>query len=87
MKTRIHTLLLATLALLSLTNCTTTSTAVGGAASKYPLDTCIVTDNGLESMGGSLSLVHEGQEIKFCCEPCVGKFQRNPAKYLAKLPK
>jgi YHS domain-containing protein len=51
----------------------------------YPLKTCIVTDNGLESMGGSIKRVYEGQEIKFCCKPCIKKFEANPAKYLAKL--
>ena len=52
----------------------------------YPLTTCIVTDNALGSMGDEQRIVHDGREIKFCCEPCVAKFQADPAKYLAKLP-
>jgi hypothetical protein len=51
----------------------------------YPLKTCIVTNNGLESMGGSITKVYQGQQIKICCKPCIKKFEANPAKYLAKL--
>lgn len=51
----------------------------------YPLDTCIVTDNDLDSMGGEIVKIYDGQEIKFCCKPCVKKFEANQAKYLKKL--
>ena len=51
----------------------------------YKLKTCIVTDNDLGSMGDVQRLVYNGQEIKFCCTPCVQKFQKNPKKYLSKL--
>ncbi len=56
------------------------------AAKKYPLNDCLVTDNELGSMGKVITKVYDGQEIKFCCKPCVKKFEKNPAKYLAKLP-
>ena len=56
------------------------------AAKKYPLNDCLVTDNELGSMGKVVTKVYDGQEIKFCCKPCVAKFEKNPAKYLAKLP-
>ena len=36
-------------------------------------------------MGKPVVTVHEGQEIKFCCKPCIKKFNANPAKFLAKL--
>lgn len=51
----------------------------------YPLKTCIVSDNDLDSMGEQASFVHEGQVIKVCCKPCIAKFEKNPAKYLRKL--
>ena len=54
-------------------------------AKPYPLKTCIVTDNALGSMGDEQRIVHNNQEIKFCCKPCIGKFKKNPDKYLAKL--
>lgn len=60
--------------------------STGLAADKpYPLQTCIVSGNKLGSMGKVIVKSHEGQEIKFCCKPCVKKFDANPAKYLAKL--
>lgn len=61
-----------------------TSSSLGGAKA-YPRNTCIVTDNDLGSMGDEQRLVYQGQELKFCCAPCVKKFQANPAKYMAKL--
>lgn len=59
--------------------------AVKGPAKPYPLKVCLVTDNDLDSMGDEVSIVYEGQVIKFCCKPCEKKFLRNPEKYLAKL--
>lgn len=55
------------------------------AIKPYPLDTCIVSDNELGSMGDAVSFVYEGREIKICCKPCEKKFLKNPEKYLAKL--
>lgn len=51
----------------------------------YPLDACIVSGEKLGSMGDPFVLVHEGQQVKFCCEHCRPKFDQEPAKYLAKL--
>lgn len=51
----------------------------------YTKDVCIVTDNKLGSMGRVITKTYEGQEVKFCCKPCVSKFEKNPAKYLSKL--
>lgn len=56
-----------------------------GADKPYPLKTCLVSGNDLDSMGEQASFVYEGQVIKVCCKPCIAKFQKNPAKYLAKL--
>ena len=50
----------------------------------YPLKTCIVSDNDLDSMGEQASFVYQGQTIKVCCKPCIAKFEKNPAKYLKK---
>jgi hypothetical protein len=36
-------------------------------------------------MGKPVTFVHEGQEVKLCCRPCLDDFQADPAKYLAKL--
>ena len=55
------------------------------ASERYPLKVCLVTDNELGSMGKVITKVYDGKEIKFCCKPCVKKFEGNQAKYLAKL--
>lgn len=51
----------------------------------YTLDVCIVSGEKLGSMGEPTSLVHDGQEIKFCCDSCEPKFKKDPDKYLSKL--
>lgn len=80
MKTKITTAFAIALMGLVMSSC-----ATSGGAKPYPLDTCIVSDNKLGSMGRPVTKVHQGQEVKFCCAPCVEEFDENPAKYLAKL--
>lgn len=62
-----------------------TNSAVKGPAKAYSPKTCLVTDSDLDSMGDEVSIVYQGQTIKFCCKPCEKKFLRAPQKYLAKL--
>jgi YHS domain-containing protein len=62
------------------------STTKSESASKpYPLEACLVSGEKLGSMGDAIIINHEGQEIKFCCDSCVPKFKKDPAKYLSKL--
>ncbi len=85
---KLHTL--RTSALLGLTLLAFTTPEPGLAAEKarpYPLKTCLVSGNDLGSMGGPITKVYNGQEIKFCCKPCIKKFEANQPKYLGKLPK
>jgi len=37
-------------------------------------------------MGPPVALAYQGRTIRFCCKMCIGKFEKDPAKYLAKLP-
>ena len=60
------------------------------AAPAYPLTTCVVSGEALGEMGAPVDYVYkeEGKPdrlVKFCCKMCVGKFKKDPAKYLAKL--
>jgi len=55
--------------------------------SGYPLDTCVVSGEKLGSMGEPFVITHEGTEVRFCCDGCLPKFKKDPAKYLAKLKK
>lgn len=89
MKTKLRHWIRTSLIAASLIGCTTAPSgppATPGNAKAYPLAVCIVTDNGLDSMGGRVTRSYNGQEIQFCCKPCAKKFEANPAKYLAKLP-
>ena len=55
------------------------------AAKTYPSDKCIVSGEDLGSMGDPVSMVQDGQEVKFCCSSCIPEFKDAPAKFLAKL--
>tara|TARA_B110000438_G_scaffold178936_1_gene171044 strand:+ start:99 stop:497 length:399 start_codon:yes stop_codon:yes gene_type:complete len=48
----------------------TTSAATDPTVVAYPLEICLVGDSKLGSMGKPHTFVHEGREIKFCCEGC-----------------
>jgi hypothetical protein len=83
MKPFLNALLLLALSSAGL-NATDKSTA------PYPLTTCVVSGEGLTEMGEPLDFIYkqEGKPdrlVKFCCKQCIGKFKKDPAKYLAKL--
>ncbi|MFT3868691.1 MAG: hypothetical protein QM715_09340 [Nibricoccus sp.] len=53
----------------------------------YPLDTCVVSGEKLGEMGTPIDYIHkeEGKPdrlVRFCCKMCIGKFKKDPAKYL-----
>jgi YHS domain-containing protein len=56
-----------------------------GPVKPYTLSICLVTESDLGSMGSPITKVYNGQQIKFCCKPCVKEFEKNPAVYLKKL--
>jgi YHS domain-containing protein len=33
-----------------------------------------------------VTFTYKGQVIAFCCDDCKEKFQKDPAKYIAKVP-
>lgn len=84
-------LLLASLAFVScereIDNATSTQTfdTRESEVRPYPIDTCLVSGEELGSMGEPVTFVHQGQEIKLCCDACQPKFEEDPAKYLAEL--
>lgn len=60
----------------------------GYVAGDYPLTTCVVSGEELGAGGMKpYSLVHEGTEVRFCCEDCVTTFNKDPAKYVAMVKK
>ncbi len=48
----------------------------------YPLETCPVSHEPLDSMGQPLDYVHEGRLVRFCCKSCVKEFKKDPASIL-----
>ena len=56
-----------------------------GDAKPYQLDYCLVGGSDLGDMGEPVSYIHNGQEFKFCCKPCIPKFKKNPEKYIQEL--
>ena len=61
------------------------STPKEQAVRPYTLDTCVVMDSKLGSMGDPIVRVYNGQEVKFCCLPCVEEFESDPDFYLEKM--
>lgn len=51
----------------------------------YPLERCLVTGEPLEAMGQPIEYVAGNRLLMFCCEACVGMFEKQPAKHLEKL--
>ena len=50
--------------------------------------TCPVSDENLAAgdMGPPVAVSYQGRTIMFCCNMCPPKFEKEPARYLAKLP-
>ena len=53
--------------------------------SKYPLKTCVVTDEKLGGHGKPYVFQHEGQEVQLCCKGCLKDFKKDAAKYMKKI--
>lgn len=82
----LHRLLLASIAVVSFACAGPRATERGAEVRPYTKDTCIVMDHAkLGSMGDPITRVYDGQEVKFCCAPCVEEFEADPAKYMARL--
>jgi len=47
---------------------------------------CLVSGEDLGSMGDPVERIYGVQYVSFCCKGCVKKFEKEPAKYLAKVP-
>ncbi|MDB5296845.1 MAG: hypothetical protein JWO31_2828 [Phycisphaerales bacterium] len=54
-------------------------------AKPYPLTTCVVSGEKLDSMGKPKVIQYEGREVRFCCGNCEKDFRKDPQTYLKKL--
>ena len=66
--------------------------ASAAAKAAYPLTTCVVSDDKLEdnSMGGPVDYFYKvagkpDRLVRFCCKDCVKDFEKEPAKFIARL--
>jgi len=58
----------------------------GADPKPYPLGTCVVSGEKLGGdMGEPVVFVHEGREIKLCCNSCRKEFDADIAKFVAKV--
>ena len=69
---------------------TTAEPATATTKSVYPLKTCVVSGGKLGGMGKPVAYVYKqaGQPdrtVMFCCKACIRKFEKEPAKFLARL--
>ncbi len=50
----------------------------------YPLDFCVVSGNDFGEDPNMIPYVHiyNGTPIKFCCKPCLPRFEKDPERYL-----
>jgi hypothetical protein len=70
--------LLSLFAVLALVSCS-------APGKPYPLDTCVVSGEKLDSMGKPYVFVKNGQQVKLCCDGCLEDFNKDPDKYLKKI--
>lgn len=52
---------------------------------EYPLDTCVIGGEKLGSMGEPVEIVIANRLVRFCCDGCIGEFEKNPGEHLEKL--
>lgn len=50
---------------------------------RYPLDTCLISGEELDD--SAVDVVANNRLLRFCCDKCAKEFEKEPAKYLAKL--
>jgi YHS domain-containing protein len=61
------------------------SKAIAQQLPSYPLTTCPISGEPLDSMGKPMDMVHEGRLVRFCCKSCVKEFKKDPAPALKKI--
>jgi hypothetical protein len=66
------------------------SSSASTGKTSYPLDTCVVSGEELGSMGEPFDYIHKetgkpDRLVRMCCDGCLKKFKKDPAKYLARI--
>jgi hypothetical protein len=84
MKKSIVTLAVVTLGLITTA---VVAPAADQKAKPYPLKTCVVSDEEINDKGDMkpFAFVQDGREVKLCCKSCLKDFNKDKAKYMAKI--
>jgi YHS domain-containing protein len=61
------------------------SAADTGVPATYSLKTCPVSGEELGGMGKPVKVTHEGTDVYLCCKSCLKDFNKEPAKFVAKV--
>ena len=66
-------------ATIAATTATMSAAAPGGerVGDPYTLTTCPISGGALGSMGEPVVNLYDGREVRFCCAPCIGKFEKD----------
>lgn len=56
-----------------------------GVPASYPLKKCPVSGESLGEVGKPVKVTHEGTDVYLCCKSCLKDFNKDPAKYTAKV--
>ncbi|MFZ2281068.1 MAG: hypothetical protein WAW39_24930 [Prosthecobacter sp.] len=59
--------------------------AIEGVPATYPLKKCVVSDEDLGGMGKPVKVTHDGTDVYLCCKSCLKDFNKDPAKFVAKV--
>ena len=51
----------------------------------YALETCPVSGEKLGGMGKPVDRIYKNRLVRFCCSGCVESFEKDPARYIAKI--
>lgn len=53
----------------------------------YPLDTCLVSGEPLKGgdMGDPIDYLYGNRLVRFCCQNCIARFEKDPVAYMEKL--
>ena len=57
----------------------------GPSSDPYPLETCPVSGEPLDSMGGPIVHQQPGREVKLCCDSCVAVYDGDSDKFNAEI--
>lgn len=56
-----------------------------GVPASYPLKKCVISDEELGTMGKAVKVTYEGTDVYLCCKSCLKDFNKEPAKFVAKV--